>query len=77
MLNTKSPDIRMTQFLKAINGFLILAAFLFISQTVFAQPCPPGCPEILPIDGGIGFLIAAGAVYGVKKIRDSRKKGTQ
>ena len=39
----------------------------------------PGCdpavdPACVPIDGGLGFLIAAGVGYGVKKVRDSRKK---
>jgi hypothetical protein len=27
-----------------------------------------------PIDGGLSLLLAAGVGYGVKKIRDSRKK---
>ena len=35
-------------------------------------PCwPPPCT--IPIDGGIGFLIAAGIAYGGKKIIDSKK----
>jgi hypothetical protein len=34
---------------------------------------PGGNPDV-PIDGGISFLIAAGAAYGAKKIRDGRKK---
>ena len=36
----------------------------------------PPCwnPECIPIDGGVGFLIAAGAVLGVKKIRDYKKQ---
>jgi hypothetical protein len=28
----------------------------------------------VPIDGGLGFMIAAGASYGLKKIRDHRKR---
>jgi hypothetical protein len=36
-------------------------------------PCwPPPCA--IPIDGGIGFLMAAGLGYGAKKIYDSLKK---
>ena len=35
------------------------------------NPPPPSC---VPIDGGLSFLIAAGVVYGVKKVRDGRKK---
>ena len=36
----------------------------------------PPCwdPECIPIDGGVGFLIAAGAVLGFKKIRDYKKQ---
>lgn len=28
----------------------------------------------VPLDGGLGFLAAAGALYGIKRIRDNRKK---
>lgn len=28
----------------------------------------------VPLDGGLGFLAAAGAAYGIKRIRDNRKK---
>jgi hypothetical protein len=31
-------------------------------------------PDCVPIDGGVGFLIAAGAVLGVKKIRNHKKQ---
>lgn len=34
--------------------------------------CDPGDPKC-PIDGGITALIAIGAAYGIKKVRDSRK----
>jgi hypothetical protein len=30
----------------------------------------------MPIDGGISFLVAAGAALGAKKIYDSRKKSS-
>lgn len=33
-----------------------------------------GNPDSVPIDGGASILLAAGAAYGVKKIRDNRKK---
>lgn len=36
-------------------------------------PNPGGNPDV-PIDGGISLLVAAGAAYGIKKARDSRKK---
>ena len=38
-----------------------------------AQPGPGGDVD-LPIDGGVSILIAAGVGYGIKKVRDERKK---
>ena len=67
---------------------IALITVLATDFNAFTQPpggAPPGgqvptgigppCwdPECIPIDGGIGFLIAAGAVLGVKKIRDHKK----
>lgn len=37
------------------------------------DPAGPPPPNDAPIDGGITLLLAAGAAYGVKKYRDSRK----
>ncbi|MEQ8472613.1 MAG: hypothetical protein RIC35_15585 [Marinoscillum sp.] len=33
-----------------------------------------GAPPATPIDGGLSLLLAAGGAYGIKKIRDSRKR---
>lgn len=43
---------------------------VFSSLSLLAQSAPPATP----IDGGLGLLLAGGAIYGVKKIRDHRKK---
>jgi len=43
------------------------------------QPGPPdpsGDPD-LPIDGGVGILLAAGIGYGIKKIREERNRKNQ
>jgi hypothetical protein len=63
---------------KLILTFLLL---FFGSQILFSAPPPPpagspGCwpPPCVPIDGGITFLIAAGAAYGAKKLVSARKK---
>ena len=40
----------------------------------FAQGGPGGDPDVLPVDGGITILAAAGVAYSVKKIKDYRKK---
>lgn len=64
----------------------MLAAALFVAASVSAQPDPPnspGCqdpnnpfspPCPIPIDGGLVFLIAAGAAYGGKKAYDLNRK---
>ena len=66
-----------------ISFFIIIPLFtVFIGiKDSYAQPPPPGggdpgCwpPPCIPIDGGIGFLIAAGIAYGGKKAFDSLKK---
>ncbi len=32
-----------------------------------------GAPPATPIDGGLSVLLAAGGLYGLKKLRDKRK----
>ncbi len=54
--------------------FIIIISLLVFPFAGIAQG--PTDPEDTPIDGGLGLLIAAGAVYGIKKYRDSRKKNT-
>lgn len=47
--------------------FSIISLFSF--TMIFAQSAPPATP----IDGGLAFLLAAGGVYGLKKLRDRNK----
>lgn len=72
----------MKKYSKIISYFIFLIFILsllpFIVQAQ-GQPLDPPDPcsdptQYCPIDGGLGFLIAAGIGYGVKKARDSRKK---
>ena len=54
---------------------LVLIVCIILPNVVFAQF--PNCPDptvACPIDGGLSFLIAAGVGYGIKKVRDNRKK---
>ena len=57
----------------------LLIYFVTYSSDIIAQvPCPnpgpgPCNPPGAPIDGGIGFLIALGLGYAIKKIRDYKK----
>ena len=53
---------------------LLVGLGILLTSSVFAQPGDPGDDPDIPIDGGISLLIAAGALYGSKKIYDARKK---
>lgn len=68
---------------KTISLTAVIAVMLFSAFECFAAgppgppmgppPCwPPPC--IIPLDGGISFLIAAGVALGGKKFYDFRKK---
>lgn len=62
------------QYTIRIALFLIMC--LFISVDIFAQGPggdPGGDPDLIPVDGGLGFLLAAGVGYGVKKAREYRR----
>lgn len=59
----------------------ILTIFLSCFSLFSAPPPPPGggkpkCwpPPCVPIDGGLSLLMAAGALYGGKKIYDKSSK---
>lgn len=47
-----------------LTGMMILSA-----TALFALP-----PSATPIDGGLSLVLGSCAIYGAKKIRDSRKK---
>jgi hypothetical protein len=47
---------------------ILTLCFTLLTIAAFAQGAPPATP----IDGGLTVLLAAGTLYGVKKIRDSR-----
>ncbi len=60
---------------------LVFLFFLLGIAKIFSVPPPPpggspGCwpPPCVPVDGGVTFLIVAGAAYGVKKIVSARHK---
>ena len=48
----------------------VVAVICLIPSLAHAQGPDPDAP----IDGGLSLLLAAGVGYGVKKVRDSRKK---
>ncbi|MEQ8546257.1 MAG: hypothetical protein RIC03_00010 [Cyclobacteriaceae bacterium] len=56
--------------MKSYHIITLAILFLGTSLPVLAQGAPPATP----IDGGLSLLLAAGGVYGIKKLRDARKK---
>lgn len=48
--------------------FILSPAFV---QTAIAQPPPPP-PVDIPIDGGLGFLLAAGVAYAAKRLYNNK-----
>ena len=56
--------------------FLSLFFAVGLALVGMSDNTPPpisGNPEPIPVDGGISLLLAAGAAYGVKKVRENRK----
>ncbi|MFY0607028.1 MAG: hypothetical protein JXR10_09950 [Cyclobacteriaceae bacterium] len=47
----------------------VLPMILLVAVPAF----PQGPPPATPIDGGLSLLLAAGGVYGLKKLRDFKR----
>lgn len=56
---------------------VVLTLFCIVLPLITMAQDGPQDPEDTPIDGGLGLLIAAGAVYGVKKYKDAKKAGKE
>lgn len=64
---------------KVIFFISVVTACVVVSSSrlmAAGPPPPPPPPPAIPIDGGISFLIAAGAAYGGKKVLDRGKKNS-
>ncbi len=61
---------------KTTRNILFICLLCLFSATAYAQG--PGFDDDVvdqvPIDGGLSALVVAGAAYGVKKLKDIRKK---
>lgn len=60
------------------KSLLLTIAVFFVSgviSNIFATMVPPPPPpaSVIPIDGGVSFLVVACAGYGAKKIHEYRK----
>jgi len=59
---------------KFIYKIVMLAITVLAVMPVISQPTLPSDPSAAPIDGGLSLLVAGGVGYGIKKIREKRKK---
>ncbi len=50
--------------------FLLVVIMTFTNTLFAAAPPPP--PPGLPVDGGLGFLVVSGILYGVLKLRNKK-----
>jgi len=50
----------------------LITLVLFISFPSFGQETPPEDENAIPIDGGIGLLVAAGTLFGIKKLKEKK-----
>ncbi|MDQ6756614.1 MAG: hypothetical protein M3004_06730 [Bacteroidota bacterium] len=64
----------MRQYLKCLSQISVITIFCLLPSLLFAQGGPGGDPDVVPVDGGLSILAAAGVAYSVKKIKDYRKK---
>ena len=53
-----------------IKFFLTFTFILAVTVLIAQPPAPPATP----IDGGLGILLAGGAAYGLKKLKDRRRE---
>lgn len=63
----------MNKYLSILIFLVVFMLSPFFVQTAIAQPPPPD-PQDIPIDGGLGFLLAAGVAYAAKRLYSSQDK---
>lgn len=56
-----------------LNKILMVLFFCILSVVGFAQTPLPDDPGLIPVDGGLAFLLAAGVGYGAKKAYEFKK----
>jgi hypothetical protein len=60
---------------KFFLSFSVLILFLTCLPSLVHAQGDPGCDPLdplCPIDGGLGFLLAAGVGYGIKKVHNKK-----
>jgi len=64
-------------FTKNLFRYIQVAIYILLPAVMFAPPLPPnpgGTTPSTPIDAGLGFLLVAGASYGIKLVMDARRQ---
>ena len=56
--------------MKLMSKILLSVLSIIVMFPVAAQA--PPAPPATPIDGGLSLLLAAGGLYGIKKLRDKK-----
>ncbi len=59
--------------MKTILKTILLLLLFSVPVLALAQGAPPDDPQDAPIDGGLSVLLAAGAAYGVKRMRKAKQ----
>ena len=57
-----------------LQSAFMMASLLLTATVLLASPPGGGGGAGAPIDGGITLLLGAGASYGIKKLKDRKKK---
>ncbi len=70
------------KYSRPFKSFILKTGLLFVVSVIFSIAVmaqgpggdPEGDPDLVPLDGGLVFLLAAGVGYGVKKVKESREE---
>jgi hypothetical protein len=75
--STKNKQTNLKVYSILVLFIALLMPFGLMAQ-MFGGP-PAFTPDVLdnPIDGGLGLLLGAGAIYGGKKLRDLQRKNNR
>jgi hypothetical protein len=71
--NLLTNNYQMNRFIAILIFLLLFSLSPAFVQTAIAQPPPPP-PVDIPIDGGLGILLAAGVGYAARKIYKTRNE---
>lgn len=53
---------------------ICVLAVIILPELVMSQPALPTAPSQAPIDGGLGFLAAAGGYYAYRKLKQNKSE---